>query len=604
MTDAYKAAAEGTDKPKPHFANASERARHASLVRWKKENPIAANVQQRLEQIRAARMKKGKGGGKGKAKAGGKGKAAAKPELTPEQRKQAKQQEQAAAREVTLKGAGVGEDARASLDNLASGKDVDDDGGLEKMGLAERGKDGKLRLTSAGRAVHRAAGRGDAGAVKDAISRAKDKATEKQNKPARQAKQKQRKAKRTKAKAKAKPVIEKEEPARRIGDRMRQTTRKSMDIDSIIIELDAIKSDMADDDAIKAGRRNSGNDQAQIDRGYELAMDLCDLFEALGADTGEEEGEEEEGVNEEMAEAGEIEGKAIGKREDVNPKEGVSEYGDVRFADAKNKKYPIDTADHVRAAWNYINKPDNAAKYDPDEVATIKKNIVAAWKKLIDKAGPPSAETKKDAEELIEMVIGAEVKSMGGDQVRGLAIRFGNPDEPDMSHMRDFFSKDTAYWLDAWKTRPMLYHHAMEENTADDPIVGTWTKAVVADEGIWLEGELSKSFKYHAAIKEMVRRGLLHISTDSAPHLVRREQMSNGTNAVKRWPIACASLTIAPAEPRLASVAFKSLIDELGLPLEEEAEPEPETKADDDRVRRLLLELDLLGLEATASTAG
>lgn len=81
----------------------------------------------------------------------------------------------------------------------------------------------------------------------------------------------------------------------------------------------------------------------------------------------------------------------ISKREDVNPKEGVSKYGDVQFADAKNKKYPIDTPEHIRAAWNYINKEANAAKYDPDEVATIKNRIVAAWKRKIDKAGPPSS---------------------------------------------------------------------------------------------------------------------------------------------------------------------------------------------------------------------
>ena len=84
---------------------------------------------------------------------------------------------------------------------------------------------------------------------------------------------------------------------------------------------------------------------------------------------------------------------AITKREDVNPKEGTNKYGDVQFADAKNKKYPIDTEAHIRAAWNYINKPKNAGKYESDEVSQIKAKIVAAWKSKIDKAGPPSAKT-------------------------------------------------------------------------------------------------------------------------------------------------------------------------------------------------------------------
>jgi hypothetical protein len=64
----------------------------------------------------------------------------------------------------------------------------------------------------------------------------------------------------------------------------------------------------------------------------------------------------------------------------VNPDEGERKYGDVKFADETNNKYPIDTPEHVRAAWNYINRQDNAAKYEPDEVETIKARIRRAAK--------------------------------------------------------------------------------------------------------------------------------------------------------------------------------------------------------------------------------
>ncbi|HWK80543.1 MAG TPA: DUF6582 domain-containing protein [Thermomicrobiales bacterium] len=70
----------------------------------------------------------------------------------------------------------------------------------------------------------------------------------------------------------------------------------------------------------------------------------------------------------------------IDRREDVNPERGEHEYGDVAFADPVNKKYPIDTPKHIRAAWSYINHPDNAAKYDQDEVKTIKGRIERAAK--------------------------------------------------------------------------------------------------------------------------------------------------------------------------------------------------------------------------------
>ena len=71
----------------------------------------------------------------------------------------------------------------------------------------------------------------------------------------------------------------------------------------------------------------------------------------------------------------------IDRRDDVNPEEGLHEYGDVEFADPTNHKYPIDSPEHVRAAWSYINQKDNAAKYDADDVKTIKNRIKHAAKK-------------------------------------------------------------------------------------------------------------------------------------------------------------------------------------------------------------------------------
>lgn len=72
----------------------------------------------------------------------------------------------------------------------------------------------------------------------------------------------------------------------------------------------------------------------------------------------------------------------IDRRDDVNPEEGVRKYGEVEFADPTNHKYPIDNADHVRAAWRYIQQEDNAAKYDKDEVQAIKKRIEKAARKF------------------------------------------------------------------------------------------------------------------------------------------------------------------------------------------------------------------------------
>lgn len=73
---------------------------------------------------------------------------------------------------------------------------------------------------------------------------------------------------------------------------------------------------------------------------------------------------------------------AIEKREDVEPSEGKSKYGDVKFADEKNKKYPLDTEAHVRAALSYWGMPKNRSKYSAEDQKTIGGKIRAAAKRL------------------------------------------------------------------------------------------------------------------------------------------------------------------------------------------------------------------------------
>ena len=60
-------------------------------------------------------------------------------------------------------------------------------------------------------------------------------------------------------------------------------------------------------------------------------------------------------------------------------------YGDVKYADPgyrdNKKRYPIDTPEHIRAAWSYINQAGNAGEYTSEQLAQIKARIVAAAKK-------------------------------------------------------------------------------------------------------------------------------------------------------------------------------------------------------------------------------
>lgn len=102
--------------------------------------------------------------------------AAKKPKQTPAERAAAQEAERAANVDKTFDASGLNEDAFYSLVDFAGGKADSLDGEKELIdaGLVEMGRDGKPRLTSAGRSLAGAAERGDTRAVADTMSRARD----------------------------------------------------------------------------------------------------------------------------------------------------------------------------------------------------------------------------------------------------------------------------------------------------------------------------------------------------------------------------------------------------------------------------------------------
>lgn len=68
-------------------------------------------------------------------------------------------------------------------------------------------------------------------------------------------------------------------------------------------------------------------------------------------------------------------------------KDSKEPYGDVSYADPgfqsdKKKRYPLDSKEHAKAAWSYINKSENADKYSAEQLKSIKSRIKSACKKF------------------------------------------------------------------------------------------------------------------------------------------------------------------------------------------------------------------------------
>ena len=81
-----------------------------------------------------------------------------------------------------------------------------------------------------------------------------------------------------------------------------------------------------------------------------------------------------------MTEAPELNGcgESITRRQEVNPDEGIREYGAVTFADPVNNTCPVDTREHIEAGWRYIHQQRDQAFYSAQDVACIEVRIKEA----------------------------------------------------------------------------------------------------------------------------------------------------------------------------------------------------------------------------------
>lgn len=157
-----------------------------------------------------------------------------------------------------------------------------------------------------------------------------------------------------------------------------------------------------------------------------------------------------------------------------------------------------------------------------------------------------------------EIVIryGDEVKATTDGKVRGYLVRFGGQDlEGDVFSPQCDFGRP----LKIGDSVPMnlYYAHGM------DPVIGKKAvgsgRIVVKEAGLWYEGQIQVSDQYREMIKRLAVEGRLGFSSGAAGHLVVREKSYNQeNNLLTVWPIAEASLTPRPAEPRNLAFA-KSL---------------------------------------------
>ena len=160
---------------------------------------------------------------------------------------------------------------------------------------------------------------------------------------------------------------------------------------------------------------------------------------------------------------------------------------------------------------------------------------------------------------------GDAVKALGEGKVGGYLVRWGNPETPDLTG--DFFTPDSDLGIETESRLPVYYDHGMDTHFKHKRI----GRGVVKfdDVGAWFEAQLEMRDEYERSIYKLAEAGKLGWSSGAAGHLVDKELVGK-SYLIKAWPIAEASLTPTPAEPRNAAVSIKSIYQP------EQEQPAPE----------------------------
>ncbi len=616
----------------------SEAARHASLVRWKKESRLApqtggmANpkIRARVAEILAEKAKKKAPKPKAKPK-GAKGKAKPKTDgRTPQEK--ANQNRAAVAKQGGMEklegvmvrlGAGMTSDLE---------KDAHED--LIKKGLVERGADGKPKLTAAGKKWRSAADKGDISAAQGAIAAgaegvAKKEATEKAKGEKTAAREKAKIERATAAEAKKQERIKKVAERQQQAQQKRKKQKKAREkvkrdpsakevvadalasmrpskkaIDMPVIEIPDVNSSNYTF-SIKAGARHSKTDLQHL-------QGIHDSSVACGASCGAESDEADD-VDTETAE------KAIKSIMDNPQYYAQHECGDVMQAASALQTI-------VMLIQSELSEEDEDTA-DVSQLVDATRTLVTFISGELDKlegAADDAASTTvgdrpmkgietttlEDGEE-IAMVSGYNIKAIGdAGWVGGYLVKFGG--DGDLSQWHDVFTKDTNFGKhtksDVW------VHHRMLPGLGKKQLTNQ-ADLGMDDEGVFVKHLLDLRNAYESKLYDMVQSGKLGWSSGTAPHLVERKALGDGRHEVTQWTLGLdASYTPMPAGGFVVNAgAMKSLFDDAGVDLlnaiyiddsqeainPDAAKADGRQAVDDERARALSLELDLIELETS-----
>lgn len=172
-------------------------------------------------------------------------------------------------------------------------------------------------------------------------------------------------------------------------------------------------------------------------------------------------------------------------------------YGDVKYADPKNGKYPIDTAAHAKAAWSYINMPKNAAMYPMNGVSlsAVKGRIKAACKKFGIMISDSNSAPMDGEVRTVPFSVDNTQANGDGLTFEGYAAVFNSPTriagwDEDFDEQLAPGSFDRAL---ASGMPKLMFEHGRHPLIGTMPL-GVLTRAEPDSTGVWISGRLTDNW--------------------------------------------------------------------------------------------------------------
>jgi hypothetical protein len=136
-------------------------------------------------------------------------------------------------------------------------------------------------------------------------------------------------------------------------------------------------------------------------------------------------------------------------------------------------------------------------------------------------------------------------------------VRFTSPDERDA--YGTYFDENTNFYLDWYDKRVWLYDHTLHPDVGKRK-VGTWNKAEIRSDGLFVQGELDRHFEYLDDIETLIDLNVLFPSSGTLSYAMSVAEDGH----VDDWPFIEGSSTVTPADIGAEAVktavrAFRSL---------------------------------------------